>query len=46
MAKLRIEAPPDDKPAPVHRDLVAYPELIAREGGRPVDDSGKLIAPI
>ena len=41
MAKLKIAALPDDKPvkvtvelpATVHRDLVAYAEILGREGG-------------
>ena len=45
MAKLKIGALPDDKPvkvttelpAPVHRDLVAYAEALARESGQPID---------
>lgn len=53
MAKLKIEALPDNKPvkvttelpAPVHRDLVAYAEALARESGQPIDPS-KLIAPM
>lgn len=43
MAKLKIGALPDDKPvkvtvelpASVHRDLVAYAEILARESGQP-----------
>lgn len=54
MAKLKIEALPDDKPvkvslelpASVHRDLVAYAEALARESGQPVSDPAKLIAPM
>ena len=53
MQKLRIGVLPDDKPvkvtielpAPVHRDLVAYAEAIARENGQRVDPA-KLIAPM
>ena len=45
MEKLKLSAIPDDKPvkltielpAPVHRDLVAYSEVLARETGRPVE---------
>lgn len=54
MAKLKIAALPDDKPvkiavelpAAVHRDLVAYAEVLARESGHPVSDPAKLIAPM
>jgi hypothetical protein len=54
MAKLKIEALPDDKPvkvtlelpAQLHRDLVAYAEILARESGHPVSDPAKLIAPM
>lgn len=53
MAKLKIAALPDDKPvklttelpAPLHRDLVAYAETLARETGQPVEPA-KLIAPM
>ena len=54
MAKLKIAALPDDKPvkvtvelpAAVHRDLVAYAEILGREGGQPIRDPVKLIAPM
>jgi hypothetical protein len=54
MVKLKIGALPDEKPvkvalelpAAVHRDLVAYAEVLARETGRPVDEPTKLIAPM
>jgi hypothetical protein len=53
MAKLKIGALPNDKPvkvtvelpAAVHRDLVAYAEILARDSGQPNDPS-KLIAPM
>lgn len=53
MQKLRIGVLPDDKPvkvtielpAPVHRDLVAYAEAIARDNGQRADPA-KLIAPM
>ena len=53
MAKLKIGALPDDKPvkvtvelpAAVHRDLVAYAEILARESGQP-NEPAKLIAPM
>jgi hypothetical protein len=43
--KLKLSAIPDDKPvkatielpAPVHRDLVAYSEVLARETGQSVE---------
>ena len=45
MEKLKLSAIPDDKPvkltielpAPVHRDLVAYSEVLARETGQSVE---------
>ena len=51
MAKLKIAALPDDKsvkvtvelPATVHRDLVAYAEILARQSGQPVSDPIKII---
>ena len=51
MAKLKIGALNDDKPvkvtvelpATVHRDLVAYAEILARESGQPVSDPIKVI---
>ena len=54
MAKLKIAALPDDKsvkvtvelPATVHRDLVAYAEILARQSGQPVGDPTKLIVPM
>ncbi|CAL8973934.1 hypothetical protein RHODGE_RHODGE_00930 [Rhodoplanes serenus] len=54
MAKLKLGALDDDKPvkvtlelpAAVHRDLVAYAEVLARETGRSVGDPVKLIAPM
>jgi hypothetical protein len=54
MTKLKLGAIVDDKPikvtvelpAPVHRDLVAYAEVLARETGQPVADPAKLIAPM
>lgn len=54
MIKLKIGSIPDDKPvklavelpAGVHRDLLAYAEILAREGGHPVSDPAKLIAPM
>ena len=54
MAKLKLGALDDDKPtkvsielpATVHRNLVAYAEVLARETGRPVGDPIKLISPM
>ncbi|GGD35411.1 DUF2274 domain-containing protein [Aureimonas glaciei] len=54
MTKLKLGAIADDKPikvtvelpAPLHRDLVAYAEVLARETGQPVADPAKLIAPM
>lgn len=54
MAKLKIEAVPDDKPikvsveppANLHRDLVAYAEAMSNQSGQPVNDPVKLIAPM
>lgn len=53
-AKLKLGAIEDDKPvklthelpASVHRDLVAYAEILARETGQQVTDPVKLIAPM
>lgn len=54
MTKLKLSAIVDDKPikvtvelpAPVHRDLVVYAEVLARETEQPVADPAKLIAPM
>ncbi len=55
MTKLRLSALPDDKPvkitvelpAVVHRDLVAYAEILARTSGETTPpDPAKLIAPM
>jgi hypothetical protein len=53
MAKLKLSAVPDDKPvkltvelpAAVHRDLVAYAEVLGRETGQALEPV-KLIAPM
>ncbi|WP_375786962.1 DUF2274 domain-containing protein [Bradyrhizobium sp. Pha-3] len=53
MSKLKIGTLPDDKPvkvslelpASVHRDLVSYAEVLARETGQRTDPT-KLIAPM
>lgn len=54
MTKLKLGAIVDHKPikltielpALLHRDLVAYAEVLARETGQPVTDPAKLIAPM
>ena len=54
MTKLKLGAIADDKPvkvavelpAAVHRELVAYAEVLARETGRSVGDPVKLISPM
>ena len=52
MAKLKLGAIADDKsvkltvelPAAVHRDLLAYAEVLARESGQGIAEPTKLIA--
>lgn len=54
MAKLKLGAIADEKPvkvtvelpAPLHRELVAYSEVLARETGQSVPDPVKLIVPM
>lgn len=54
MTKLKLGAIVDDKPikltielqALLHRELVAYAEVLTRETGQPVTDPAKLIAPM
>lgn len=54
MTKLKLGPIADDKPvkatvelpAALHRDLVAYAEILAREAGQPSADPLKLIAPM
>jgi hypothetical protein len=54
VTKLKLGTLPDDKPvkvslelpASVHRDLVAYAEVLGRTTGQPVSDPAKLIAPM
>src|SRR5690606_28854116 len=54
MTKLKLGPLPDDKPvkvtvelpAPLHRDLVAYAEVLARETGQPAPDPVRLIVPM
>jgi hypothetical protein len=53
MAKLKLTAVPDDRPvrltvelpAAVHRDLVAYAEVLARQTSQKVEPA-KLVAPM
>lgn len=54
MAKLKLGPIADDRPvkltvelpAAVHRDLVAYAEVLGRETGQPASEPAKLIAPM
>lgn len=54
MAKLKLGAILDDKPVkvsvelpgPLHRDLLAYAEALARQTGQPAADPVKLIVPM
>jgi hypothetical protein len=54
VAKLKLGAITDDKPvkltvelsAAVHRDLLAYAEVLARETGQGITEPAKLIAPM
>lgn len=54
MVKLKLGTIADDKPikvtvelpASLHRDLVAYADVLARETGQPIADPAKLIAPM
>ena len=54
MTKLKLGPLPDDKPvkvtvelpAPLHRDLIDYAEVLTRETGKPVADPIKLIVPM
>ena len=54
MAKLKLGAIIDDKPVKlnvelpvgVHRDLLAYAEVLARETGQTIPDPSRLIAPM
>lgn len=54
MAKLKLGALADDRPvkltvelpAAVHRDLIAYAEVLGRETGQPVGEPAKLIGPM
>jgi hypothetical protein len=54
MTKLKIGLLSDERPvklsielpASVHRDLLAYAKAVASESGQPINDPGKLIAPM
>ncbi|TPK95320.1 MULTISPECIES: DUF2274 domain-containing protein [unclassified Mesorhizobium] len=54
MTKLKLSAIPDDRPvkitievpAALHRDLLAYAEVLAHETGQAIADPAKLIAPM
>ena len=54
MAKLKLGAIAEDKsvkvtvelPAAVHRDLLAYAKVLARETGQAIADPLKLVAPM
>jgi hypothetical protein len=54
MAKLKLGAITDEKPvkltielpAAIHRDLLAYAEVLARETGQSAHDPVRLIAPM
>lgn len=54
MTKLKLGPIVDDRPVkvtvelpgPLHRDLVAYAEVLARETGQPISDPVKLIVPM
>ena len=54
MTKLKLGPLPDDKPvkvtlelpATLHRDLVAYAEVLARESGQPAVDPVRLVVPM
>ena len=54
MAKLKLSPIADDKPvkvavelpASLHRDLIAYAEILSRESGQPQTDPVRLIVPM
>jgi hypothetical protein len=54
MPKLKLSTIPDEKPvkltvelpATVHRDLVAYADILSQETGQSIVDPAKLIAPM
>lgn len=54
MARLKLGPIADDKPvkvtvelpASLHRDLIAYADILSRETGQPIADPVRLIAPM
>lgn len=54
MARLKLGPLENDRPvkmtielpAAVHRDLLAYAEVLGHETGQPVDDPAKLVGPM
>jgi hypothetical protein len=54
VSKLKLGPIVDDKPvritvelpAPIHRELVAYAQVLARETGHPVGDPARLVPPM
>lgn len=54
MSKLKLGAIADDKPvkisielpASLHRNLIAYAEVLGRETGQPVGEPARLVAPM
>lgn len=54
MAKLKLGAIADNKPvkisielpATLHRDLIAYAEVLGRQTGQPVGEPARLVAPM
>ncbi|BCH29804.1 hypothetical protein MesoLjLc_17340 [Mesorhizobium sp. L-8-10] len=54
MTKLKLGAIPDEKPvkvtvelpAALHRDLVAYAEVLSRETGQQIGDPVRLVVPM
>jgi hypothetical protein len=54
MAKLKLTALSDEKPVKVavdlparlHRDLLAYAEILAHQSGQPISEPTKLIVPM
>ena len=54
MAKLKLSPIADDKPvkvavelpASLHRDLIAYADILSRESGQPQTDPVRLIVPM
>lgn len=54
MANLKLGRIADDKPvrttieipAALHRDLVAYADMLGQQQGQPIDDCRKLIVPM